>query len=425
MKRLFNRLENINIKYKLFLITTGLLVVLAMIIYMILYFLLPTYYHKYKIDLLDKSVSEVCENSSRHNTNYLQERLYYMSKNQNLSIVLKNRNGKILYGKNEIVISRYSKYILGKTPDDEYHVTVPIYTNDSIAPYTLDIVMPLQPIDEANQVIRKLMPFILIVALLIGAIGAYIYSKVITKPLIQIIESEREAENRRKDFVATISHELKTPITIISGQLEGMMYNIGKYKDRDTYLKKSYESTQELRDLVNEMIEVSKHEILESDLALTKVNLSSLLEKLIKKHQFLIEEKNMNVILKIENDVYIKCDESRIEKAINNIIINGIKYSPKDENLIVRLYKKNYKNSRKNNQYRAYLEIENTGVTIDKKYLSQIFNPFFRIEKSRSRKTGGSGLGLYLVSQILKSHGYYHSLKNKENSVVFTIEFKN
>ena len=70
MKRLFNRLENINIKYKLFLITTGLLIALAMIIYMILYFLLPTYYHKYKIDLLDKSISEVCENSPRHNTNY-------------------------------------------------------------------------------------------------------------------------------------------------------------------------------------------------------------------------------------------------------------------------------------------------------------------------------------------------------------------
>ena len=189
MRRVFNKLENINIKYKLFLITTGLLVALAIIIYMILYFLLPTYYHQYKIDLLDKSVSTLCENSPRHNTNHLQERLYYMSKNQNLSIILKNHNGKILYGKNEIVLSRYSKYILGKTPDDEYHVTVPIYTNDSITPYTLDIVMPLQPIDEANQVIRRLMPFILIVALLIGAIGAYIYSKVITKPLIQIIES--------------------------------------------------------------------------------------------------------------------------------------------------------------------------------------------------------------------------------------------
>lgn len=425
MKRVFNKLENINIKYKLFLITTGLLIALAMIIYMILYFLLPTYYHQYKIDLLDKSVSSLSENSSKYDTSHLQERLYYMSKNQNLSIILKSPSGKILYGKNEIVLSRYSKYILGKNPDDEYHITVPIYTNDTLIPYTLDIIMPLQPIDEASQVIRRLMPFIVMVALLIGAIGAYIYSKVITKPLIHIIESEREAENRRKDFVATISHELKTPITIISGQLEGMIYNIGKYKDRDTYLKKSYESTQELRDLVNEMIEVSKYEILEMDLSLSMVDLSGLLDKLIKRHQFLIEEKQMNVILKIEDGITIKCDEPRIEKAINNIIINGIKYSPVGENLIVRLYKKNYKNMKKNNAYRAYLEIENTGVTIEKKYLEEIFNPFFRIEKSRSRKTGGSGLGLYLVNQILKSHGYYHTLKNKENSVVFTIEFKN
>ena len=425
MRRVFNKFENINIKYKLFLITTGLLIALAMIIYMILYFLLPTYYHKYKIDLLDKTINELCDTSSRYNTSYLQERLYYMSRNQNLSIILKNQNGKIIYGNSEMVLSRYNKYILGKIPDNEYHVSMSINTNDSRIPYTLDIIMPLQPIDEANKVIRKLMPFILMVALIIGAIGAYIYSKVITKPLIHIIESEREAENRRKDFVATISHELKTPITIISGQLEGMIYNIGKYKDRDTYLKKSYESTQELKDLVNEMIEVSKNEILQSDLALTNVNLSSLVERLTKRHQFLIDEKNMNVVLNIQDNIYIKCDETRIEKAINNIIINGIKYSPNGENLIVKLCKKNNKNTKKSNQYRAYLEIENTGVTIDKRYLEQIFNPFFRIEKSRSRKTGGSGLGLYLVNQILKSHGYYHSLKNKENSVVFTIVFKN
>ena len=419
MRRVFNKFENINIKYKLFLITTGLLIALAMIIYMILYFLLPSYYHQYKIGLLENGISVLCEDAPSHDTAYLQERLYYMSRNQNLSIMLKNQNGKIIYGNREMVLSRYSNYVLGKVPDNEYHVTISINTNDSRLPYTLDIIMPLQPIDEANEVIRRLMPFILIVALIIGAIGAYIYSKVITKPLIQIIESEREAENRRKDFVATISHELKTPITIISGQLEGMIYNIGKFKDRDTYLKKSYESTQELRDLVNEMIEISKSEILQSDLSLTKVELSSLLRKLIKKHQFLIEEKNMNMELNIENNIYVNCDETRIEKAINNIIINGIKYSPNNENLIVRLYKKNKKNN-----YKVYLEIENTGVTIEEKYIEEIFNPFFRIEKSRSRKTGGSGLGLYLVNQILKSHGYYYTLKNKENSVVFLIEFK-
>ena len=133
----------------------------------------------------------------------------------------------------------------------------------------------------------------------------------------------------------------------------------------------------------------------------------------------------MNVVSNIEDDIYIKCDETRIEKAISNIIINGIKYSPNHENLIVRLYNKSHKNNKKNNQYKVCLEIENTGITIDEKYLGEIFNPFFRIEKSRSRKTGGSGLGLYLVNQILKSHGYNHSLMNKENSVVFSIEFKN
>ena len=424
MRRVFNKFEKISIQYKLFTITTGLLIALAMVIYMTLYFLLPTYYHKYKINLLDKTVSELRETSPKYDINQLQEILYYVSKNKNLSIVLKAPDGKIIYGKNEIILSRFSKYIQRKAPNDEYHLEVHIYTKDSKIPYTLEIIMPLQPIDEANEVIRQLMPFILIIALLIAALGAYIYSKVITKPLIHIIESEREAEKKRKDFVATISHELKTPITIISGQLEGMIYNIGKYKDRDTYLKKSYESTQELKELVNEMIEVSKHEILETDLSLTKVNLSVLLEKLIKRHQFLLEEKNMKVILNIEDNIYVNCDAMRIEKAINNIIINGIKYSPENENLIVRLYKKNYKSNKKNNNYRAYLEIENTGTTIDKKHLDEIFNPFFRIEKSRSRKTGGSGLGLYLVNQILKSHGYYYSLKNKENSVVFTIEFK-
>lgn len=418
MRRVFDKWENLNIKYKLFSITTTLLVGLAIIIYLILYFLLPTYYHKYKIELLDKNLQILSETSKKYSTDVLEEKLYYMSKEQNLSIVLKNENGRIIYGKNEVIVLRYNKYIANSIKD-EYRVSMPIQTNDSVLPYTLDIIMPLQPIDEASDVIRQLMPYIIIVAVLIAIIGAYVYSNVITKPLIHIIESEREAENRRKDFVATISHELKTPITIISGQLEGMIYNIGKYKDRDTYLKKSYDSTQELKDLVNEMMEISKSEILETDLTLKKVNLSELLNRLVKRQTFLIEEKNIKTVLNIEENIYAKCDEERITKAINNIINNGIKYSPQGASLIIRLYNK------KSSKNKVYLEVENTGVVIDKKYLSEIFNPFFRIEKSRSRKTGGSGLGLYLVSQILKSHGFEHSIKNKDNSVVFTIEFKN
>ena len=416
MKRVFNKWERLNLKYKLFTITSSLLVVLAIIIYLILYLLLPSYYHKYKISMLDNSLKAIAISSNKYDTETLKEIIYYMAKDQNLAVVLKNQNGDIIYGNNEVILLKFSKFIINR-PKEEHRETIKLKTNDSKAPYTLEVVMTLQPVDEASDVISKLMPYIILIALLIGIIGAYIYSNVITKPLIEVIESEREAENRRKDFVATISHELKTPITIISGQLEGMIYNIGKYKDRDTYLQKSYDSVQELKDLVNEMMEVSKSEILITELNLNKVNFSELLNKLVHRQMFLIEEKYLNVDLQIQENISVKCDEEKITRAINNIINNAIKYSPQGENIIVRLYKKNTK-------HKVCLEIENTGITIDKQYLNQIFEPFFRIEKSRSRKTGGSGLGLYIVSQIFKSHGFEHSIKSKDNSVVFIVELK-
>ncbi len=201
-----------------------------------------------------------------------------------------------------------------------------------------------------------------------------------------------------------------------------MIYNVGKYRDRDTYLKKSYDCTQELKELVEEMIEISKMEILDQDLNLGTeskqiINMSELLQNLVKRQLFLIEEKNIDTSLSIHEDVTVIANTERISRAINNIINNAIKYTPENEKIYVRLYKKS--------NARVILEVENTGITIEKKYLDEIFTPFYRIEKSRSRKTGGSGLGLYIVSQILKSHGFDYCMKNKDNSVVFKIEFKN
>lgn len=421
MKKIFSKWEKLNIKYKLFTITTGLLLALAIIIYLILYFLLPTYYYEYKIGNFEKSVARLKKESVFYTTDELKENLHQLEASQNLSVLLTNQSGRRIYGRTELLILNHSKYIINNSR--EYPKNITIYTKDSILPYNLSIVMPLQPIDEATEVIRNLMPYIIGVAILIAIIGAYIYTKVITKPLIDIIETEREAENKRKEFIATISHELKTPITIISGQLEGMIYNIGKYKDRDLYLEKSYDTTQELKELVNEMIEVSKCEILETDLSLDTVNLSNMVENIIKRQVFLIEDKNLNTVIDIEKNLYIKCDEDRIKKAISNIINNAIKYSPNKETIIVKLYTKSVKIARRKMDSKIYLEVENTGITIDKKHLNEIFKPFFRVEKSRSRKTGGSGLGLYLVSKILQSHGFKHNIKNKENSVIFTIEF--
>ena len=417
MKKILKHWNNLNLKYKLFAITSGLLLFLAFIIYLTLYFFMPAYYHQYKIEILQNSVKSIVEDSQFYDMNELKERLYYLGKKQNVAMVLTDDKGFIIFGKNERhFVSEDNDIIPISNKIKEYNIRATLKIKDSNEYYHLEISMPLQPIDEANTVLRNILPFIIVSAFLIAMIGAYIYSNAITKPLIEIINKEREEERKRKEFIATISHELKTPITIISGQLEGMIYNVGKYKDRDTYLKRSYDSTQELKILVDEMMEISKREILEKDLVIESIDFTTLLKDLLSRQSYLFEEKNMKLDCKIEKNLVIKADRERIIKALNNIINNAIKYSPENEKIYIKAHK--LKTSKK-----IIFEVENTGVTIERKYIKDIFNPFYRLEKSRNRKTGGSGLGLYIVSQILESHNLQYKMESKNNSVSFIIYF--
>ncbi|WP_297130094.1 HAMP domain-containing sensor histidine kinase [Terrisporobacter sp.] len=417
MKKISKFWNNLNIKYKLFTITSGLLLFLAFIIYLTLYFFMPAYYHQYKIKSLQDSVESIVEDSRFYDLEELQGRLYFLGKKQNVAIILTDNRGYIVFGKNQQhITNKYNKDIPSYNQTKEYNIKAIINLKDNNETYHLEIAMPLQPIDEANTVLRNIMPLIIVSAFLIALLGAYIYSNTITKPLIEIINKEREEEKKRKEFIATISHELKTPITIISGQLEGMIYNVGKYKDRETYLKKSYEATQELKFLVNEMMEISKREILEKDLLIESIDFTHLLNTLLNRQNFLLEEKKLELSCKIEKNLVIKADKDKITKALNNLINNAIKYSPENEKIIIKAYKSK-------TTKRIIFDIENTGVTIENKYLKEIFNPFYRIEKSRNRKTGGSGLGLYIVSEILKSHNLQYKMESKKNSVSFIIYF--
>ncbi|MDM8129090.1 HAMP domain-containing sensor histidine kinase [Paraclostridium benzoelyticum] len=411
MIRIRNKWKELAISTKIFLIITTLSIGLIVTIYLILYFLLPPYYEKYKVESINDRLTVLAARSRRDDLEGLKQHLYKISQRENVGVLLRDSNGKVEYGNKELSFLPYSNNISDSY--ENYQKTVALYIRDSDTPYYLDISMPLQPVDEATTVILDLMPIIIGVAIVLSIITSYAFSKWVTKPLIDIIESERMQEAKRKEFIATISHELKTPITIISGQLEGMIYNIGKYKDRDTYLQKSYDSTQELKTLVEEMIQVSKFEILEKKSESKEFDLNSLINKLIKRQMYLIEEKELKLDVKYQSEIFINADEERIAKAINNLINNAIKYSPENADLLIRLYKKE----------NAILEIENTGITIDEKHKDKLFKPFYRVEKSRNRKTGGSGLGLYIVSQILKEHGFKYNIKNGKNSVIFIIEF--
>jgi two-component system sensor histidine kinase VanS len=227
------------------------------------------------------------------------------------------------------------------------------------------------------------------------------------------IERERAQEANRREFIATISHELKSPITIISGQLEGMIYNIGNFKDRDKYLRQSYDITQEMKGLVNEMLDLSKLESFEVKANMKVINITNVVEYVIENQQYFIKEKNMKLVENLQEDLFLFLDEQLIKKAIMNVVNNAIKYSNQNETIIINLYKKND----------IYLEVENTGANIDENLIQEIFKPFYRIEKSRNRHTGGSGLGLYIVKKILDLNNVKYRIENKKSSVKFTMIF--
>ncbi|WP_343827429.1 HAMP domain-containing sensor histidine kinase [Clostridium subterminale] len=335
--------------------------------------------------------------------------------------------------------------------------------------YTMDVIVPLQPIDEASKVILNLLPLIGLVVIIISVVGAFIYSKIITKPLLQInnaakhlaaldfekscevksddeigeialslnelasnlqhtmnelkntnlkllndIEREREIERKRREFTATISHELKTPITIIKGQLEGMLGNIGVYKDRDKYMNRSLIVLQDMESMVKEILEVSKLESHDFRPQYTEINLSYLVNNCLKNLSCLASEKDINLILNISEEVYVQVDEKLIKKAISNVINNSITHSARNETVFINLWEE---------KDQVVLTIENTGVHIDETEFEKLFNPFYRIEKSRNRSTGGTGLGLYIVKTIFEAHEIEYKISNTELGVCFKIIF--
>ena len=229
--------------------------------------------------------------------------------------------------------------------------------------------------------------------------------------LTEEIEMERKLEKERREFIATISHELKSPITIINGQLEGMIYNIGKYKDRDKYLKESYDVIQKMSELVQEILHLSERENGEFKYNFTNVNISKVTNCVVRELRYFIDEKSLNLETHINEDIFVIADEKLIKKVITNIVKNAITHSPVKEKIIVKLTSDE-------------LTVENTGVTIPNDKIDNIFNAFYRVDKSRNRKTGGTGLGLYIVRTILDKHeNISYKIISKDNSVMFKILF--
>ena len=479
-----------SIKQKIFITTSISLFLVSIVIYLVVYALLPGYYYKYKTKTINKEIESLISVVKNIEFENAKDYIDAFANRNNVALNIHDNLGNIIYssntylsviyeskGGNEVILvpekNRITQHVLGITPRNYnsgfYTSSQNIEFKDFPYKLILSVSSALQPINEASVVILSLAPYIIIIILGISAVGAYIYSKFIADPLLRInkvakkmskldfetkctiksndeigqiastlnelsdnlkttmeelersnrqlksdIEKERELESKRREFVATISHELKSPIAAAKGQIEGMINNIGVFKDREKYLRRSYSTINDMEKLVNEILEMSKLETYDFSPKKENVNLTLLVRKIIKEQEFLCISKNLTVNKEIDDNLVVIGDSKLILKALSNIINNAMKYSPEGETINIYL---------KKDDNNIEFKVVNTGIELESDDIKEVFKPFYRVEKSRSRSTGGSGLGLYIVKNILDAHRLEYKLDSYDNLVEFTVNF--
>jgi two-component system, OmpR family, sensor histidine kinase VanS len=236
------------------------------------------------------------------------------------------------------------------------------------------------------------------------------------KKLEEDIEKERKLEEMRKDFVASVSHDLKTPIGIIEGYAEGLKDGIVTGKDALIYLDTIIDESHKMNKLVTNMLELSKLESGNIELALEKFNILRLIQKLIKSFSLEFASKDIKLNLKTDLEYcYVIGDVFQLEQVITNLISNTLKYTPNGKEVIIEVA---------STDTLINISIENKGAYIPEDEIENLYTKFYRIDKARNTSKNSNGLGLAIVKRILTLHESSYSLNNTEDGVKFEFTLK-
>ena len=316
-----------------------------------------------------------------------------------------------------------------------------------------------QQIENAVNAIVIILPFTAMICMLISTVFALCYSQTLTRPIAQIsktteqmknlqpdtlcscntydeigilaaninslyqillqtisdLEQEvhkvEQAEMQKTDFLRAASHELKTPITAVNVMLENMILSVGKYKDRDTYLAKCKVMTERLASMIKEILDTSKLDTYGQQEAI-EIDLVQAVTAVCDPFRVIAKSNGINFNVDMSNSFNVSFAAGHLERVISNLLSNAVCYTPQGGSIWIYLD-------------RHELIIENECEVIPDEQLSHIFEAFYRPDYGRGRLTGGNGLGLYIVSSILKSEKvqYEFASSDRINGMAFRIMF--
>ncbi|MGE6552411.1 ATP-binding protein [Bacillus mycoides] len=314
----------------------------------------------------------------------------------------------------------------------------------------------LQPVDEAVQMIKDYYIYLVILVLILIVLVSFYYSKKIAKPLLQIndttkriadldfsekipittkdeigdlsnsintlsmtlhsyinqlqqdIEKEKQLENTRKEFISGVSHELKTPLSIMKSCISILEDGVASNK-KEYYFKAMSKEVDKMDMLIIDMLELAKFESGTYKMEMDVFHIDEMIDYICVQLSPDITAKQLHVhkhLSKIE----VVANQHRIEQVITNFITNAIRYTPENENIIISTIEENES---------VKVCIENKGAHIAPEHLEKIWDRFYRGDTSRQRSKGGTGLGLAISKNILELHSVQYGVSNTEDGVLF------
>lgn len=242
----------------------------------------------------------------------------------------------------------------------------------------------------------------------------------LTESFNTMVESLEKSEQLRSEFIANLSHELKTPMTTIAGFADGILDGTIPKNEQDKYLATISSETKRLSRLVRQMLHMSKIQSVDTAALLSRnFNLSEVIMRTLINFESKITQHGLDVDAQLpEESIIVRGDEDSITQVVYNLLDNAIKFSETGTTLGISLWKQSGK---------AFVSIKNHGENISPQELPFIFDRFHKTDKSRSLDRDGVGLGLSIVKTILNNHNENISISSKDGvtEFVFTVKLKN
>jgi two-component system, OmpR family, phosphate regulon sensor histidine kinase PhoR len=324
-----------------------------------------------------------------------------------LSAVLAEANSGIIIIDNEECIVNFNVNVMKLLKTTTIEVGMDLFE----AVDQIDAVVALKKIlkkgldkSSINVEVRKFKYLYRFTASVIKDNGGVVVGKII---IVSKQSLSKKFRKLREDFVANVSHELKTPLTVVKGAVETLLNGaLDNRDDAEHFVKTIYRHTERLNSLISDILNLSSVEqkLKVRDIAFEKCEASLFIENLLKMYKDRIDDLEINLTVKCNEDITLYVNEQLLELAVSNLIDNAIKYNKRGG--FIRIKVEKFEKS-------ISIGVKDSGIGIAQENIPRLFERFFRVDKIKSRNIGGTGLGLSIVKQIVKAHKGIITIKSE------------